>query len=173
MPSRRRLPEPTGRQRTLDRPTGRQPPGRRRKGRLPVAPLVEDAIRWARLSTSSDVPEPLAAPHPPDGWDGAPAWREQRDALARDVVRPALLRWVALLQTSYLEPVPRIGPDWPTCRRRRRLPGNHPDQYDPAPHRRPASPGRLGRSRTPRGTGRANSAPRSVWGTSKRCMAPR
>lgn len=76
------------------------------KGRLPVAPLVEDTIRWAELQTSSEVPEPLAAPNPPDGWDGSAAWREQRDALARDVVRPALLRWVALLR----ELLPRARP---------------------------------------------------------------
>ena len=76
------------------------------KGRLPVAPLVEDTIRWAQLFTSSEVPEPLTAPNPPDGWDGASAWREQRDALARDLVRPALLRWVALLQ----ELLPRARP---------------------------------------------------------------
>jgi uncharacterized protein (DUF885 family) len=68
------------------------------KGRLPVSPLVEDAIRWAQLYTSSEIPEPLTSPSPPEDWDGAPAWREQRDSLARDVVRPALLRWVALLE---------------------------------------------------------------------------
>jgi uncharacterized protein (DUF885 family) len=76
------------------------------KGRLPVSPLVEDTIRWVQRHTSSEVPEPLAAPNPPDGWDRAAAWRGQRDALARDVVRPALLRWVALLQ----ELLPRARP---------------------------------------------------------------
>ncbi len=68
------------------------------KGRLPVSPLVENTIRWAEPYITSDVPEPLAAPNPPDGWDGASAWLERRDALARGVVRPALVRWVALLQ---------------------------------------------------------------------------
>jgi uncharacterized protein (DUF885 family) len=76
------------------------------KGRLPVSPLVEDTIRWAQLHTSSEVPQPLAAPKPPDGWDGAPDWRERRDALASDVVRPALLRWVEVLQ----ELLPRARP---------------------------------------------------------------
>jgi uncharacterized protein (DUF885 family) len=68
------------------------------KGRLPVAPLVENTIRWAEPYITSDVPEPLTAPNPPISWDGAPAWLERRDALARDVVRPALVRWVALLR---------------------------------------------------------------------------
>jgi uncharacterized protein (DUF885 family) len=68
------------------------------KGRLPVSPLVENTIRWAEPYITSDVPEPLTAPNPPDSWDGASAWLERRDALARDVVRPALVRWVAQLQ---------------------------------------------------------------------------
>ena len=66
-------------------------------GRLPVAPLVQQAIEWGEYVLRPDLPEALATPHPPEGWDGAAAWREQRDAVSADVVKPALARWVELL----------------------------------------------------------------------------
>jgi uncharacterized protein (DUF885 family) len=68
------------------------------KGRLPVAPLVQDAIEWGEHVLEADVPDALAAPRPPEGWDGEPAWREERDDVARDVVKPALARWLELLR---------------------------------------------------------------------------
>src|SRR5262249_29510595 len=68
------------------------------KGRLPVAPLVQEAIEWGEHVLEADVPGALAAPRPPEGWDGEPAWREKRDAVARDVVKPALARWLELLR---------------------------------------------------------------------------
>jgi uncharacterized protein (DUF885 family) len=68
------------------------------KGRLPVAPLVEQAIEWAESLLRSPVPAPLAAARPPEGWDAAAAWREQRDALAGTVVKPSLARWLELLR---------------------------------------------------------------------------
>jgi uncharacterized protein (DUF885 family) len=43
------------------------------------------------------VPEALAAPGSTEGWDPGAAWREERDALAREVVKPALTRWVEVL----------------------------------------------------------------------------
>lgn len=64
------------------------------KGRLPVAPLVAEAMAWAETVLADDVPTSIAAPAPPVGWDGTDAWREQRDDAAREVVRPALGRWV-------------------------------------------------------------------------------
>jgi uncharacterized protein (DUF885 family) len=67
------------------------------KGRLPVAPLVREAIEWAERVLQADVPEGLDAPQAPEGWDGEPAWREERDALAAAVVKPALARWRDLL----------------------------------------------------------------------------
>jgi uncharacterized protein (DUF885 family) len=67
------------------------------KGRLPVAPLVREAIEWADRVLGTDVPEGLAAPRPPEGWNGEPAWRVERDALASDVVKPALARWREVL----------------------------------------------------------------------------
>jgi uncharacterized protein (DUF885 family) len=72
------------------------------KGRVPVAPLVREAIEWAGHVLQDDVPEGLAAPQAPDGWDGEPAWREERDALSAGVVKPALARWRELL--GELEP---------------------------------------------------------------------
>jgi uncharacterized protein (DUF885 family) len=68
------------------------------KGRLPVAPLVAEAIEWAGGVLQEPVPEALAAPEPPEGWEAETAWREQRDALAAGVVKPALARWTELLR---------------------------------------------------------------------------
>ncbi len=68
------------------------------KGRLPVAPLVAEAVAWAEGVLAAPVPEALAAPQPPAGWDGGPGWREERDAVATDVVKPALSRWVEVLR---------------------------------------------------------------------------
>src|SRR5581483_6598554 len=68
------------------------------KGRLPVAPLVQEAIEWADHVLQEPVSEALAAPQPPDGWEGEAAWREQRDAVAAQIVKPALARWVELLR---------------------------------------------------------------------------
>jgi uncharacterized protein (DUF885 family) len=68
------------------------------KGRLPVAPLVEQAIAWANRVLAQDVPDAIAAPTPPAGWDRAATWCEERDAAAAEVFKPALGRWVALLQ---------------------------------------------------------------------------
>jgi uncharacterized protein (DUF885 family) len=75
-------------------------------GRLPVAPLVVEAIEWAERVLREPVPEPLTAPKAPDGWKGERAWREQRDALAAQVVKPALARWTELLR----ELLPRARP---------------------------------------------------------------
>ena len=80
------------------------------KGRLPVAPLVEQAITWGASILSADVPAALAEPAPPAGWDGAGAWQEERDGVAREVVKPALARWVELLEE--LLPAAR-GPEAP------------------------------------------------------------
>jgi uncharacterized protein (DUF885 family) len=68
------------------------------KGRLPVAPLVEQAIEWAETLLRSPVPAPLAAARPPEGWDAEASWREERDALAGTVVKPALARWLERLR---------------------------------------------------------------------------
>jgi uncharacterized protein (DUF885 family) len=67
------------------------------KGRLPVAPLVEQAIAWAENVLAAPVPEPLLAPQPPPGWDRTAAWDEERRAIAAEVVKPALTRWVATI----------------------------------------------------------------------------
>ncbi|HUA69734.1 MAG TPA: DUF885 domain-containing protein [Solirubrobacteraceae bacterium] len=77
------------------------------KGRLPVAPLVQEAIEWAEYVLGPDVPVAIATPEPPAGWDGEAAWRDERDALAADVVRPALIRWLELLRE--LRPRARSG----------------------------------------------------------------
>ena len=68
------------------------------KGRLPVAPLVQEAIEWAGHVLGPPVPEALATPRPPKGLDGEAAWYEERDRVAAAVVKPALARWVEVLQ---------------------------------------------------------------------------
>jgi uncharacterized protein (DUF885 family) len=77
-----------------------------RKGRLPVAPLVEQAITWAEDVLAAPVPGPLLSPRPPQGWERAAAWEEERRAAAAEVVKPALARWVATIR----ELLPRARP---------------------------------------------------------------
>ena len=67
------------------------------KGRLPVAPLVEQAIIWAEGVLAAPVPAPLLSPRPPQGWNRAAAWEEERRAAAEEV-KPALARWVATIK---------------------------------------------------------------------------
>ena len=76
------------------------------KGRLPVAPLVEQAISWAQDVLAPPGLGPALAPRPPAGWDRAAAWEDKRLALAEDVVKPALARWVATIS----ELLPRARP---------------------------------------------------------------
>ena len=75
-----------------------------RKGRLPVAPLAEQAIGWAR----DVLPglSPVFAPPPPPGWSRTAAWEDERQAVADEVVRPALARWIATVE----ELLPRSRP---------------------------------------------------------------
>jgi uncharacterized protein (DUF885 family) len=68
------------------------------KGRLPVAPVVEQAIAWAQSALTADVPAALTASIPPEDWNGASEWQQERDRIARDVVKPAIGRWVDLLR---------------------------------------------------------------------------
>ena len=68
------------------------------KGRLPVAPLVEQAIVWAEGVLAAPSISPVLAPQPPPGWDRAAAWEQERRAVAEEVVRPALARWVATVK---------------------------------------------------------------------------
>jgi uncharacterized protein (DUF885 family) len=67
------------------------------KGRLPVAPLVKQAITWAEGVLAAPDIGPVLAPRPPDGWPGAAAWETERRAVADEVIRPALARWVATI----------------------------------------------------------------------------
>ena len=50
------------------------------------------------MCSRAPVPEALTAPRAPEGWEGEAAWREERDALAGAVVKPAMARWVELLR---------------------------------------------------------------------------
>jgi len=68
------------------------------KGRLPVAPLAEQAITWAGEILAGPAPGPVLSPRPPQGWPGAAGWEEERRAIAEEVVKPALARWVATIR---------------------------------------------------------------------------
>jgi uncharacterized protein (DUF885 family) len=76
------------------------------KGRLPVAPLAEQAITWAEGVLAAPGASPLLSPAPPQGWDRAAAWEEERRAIADEVVHPALARWVDTVK----ELLPRARP---------------------------------------------------------------
>ena len=69
-----------------------------KKGRLPVAPLVEQAITWAEAVLAGPVPGPILAPQPPPGWAGTAAWEDERLRIGAEVVKPALVRWVATIR---------------------------------------------------------------------------
>jgi len=69
-----------------------------RKGRLPVAPLAEQAVTWAEGVLAAPAASPVLAPRPPQGWQAAAGWEEQRAAAAEEVVHPALARWVATVK---------------------------------------------------------------------------
>jgi uncharacterized protein (DUF885 family) len=76
------------------------------RGRLPVAPLVEQAIGWAQALLAQPGLGPALSPRPPAGWDGTAAWQRERLAVAEEVVKPALTRWVATIT----ELLPRARP---------------------------------------------------------------
>ena len=90
-----------------------------RKGRLPVAPLAERAVAWAQ----NVLPGlgPVFAPQPPPGWARAAAWEQERQAVADEVVRPALARWVETVREllPQARPSDRAGLVW--------LPGGQED----------------------------------------------
>jgi len=75
-----------------------------RKGRLPVAPLAGEAIGWAEDTLPGLAP--VFAPQPPPGWDRVEAWEQERRAVADEVVRPGLARWVETVR----ELLPRARP---------------------------------------------------------------
>jgi len=91
------------------------------QGRLPVAPLAEQAITWAEEILAGPAPGPVLSPQPPPGWPGAAAWEEERRAIAGDVVKPALARWVATVKDllPQARPSERAGLAW--------LPGGEAD----------------------------------------------
>ena len=68
------------------------------RGRTPVAPLVELTISWAQDILAEDVPAPFTNSSPPPDWDGTAEWCDQRDAAVREVVKPALARWLEQLR---------------------------------------------------------------------------
>jgi uncharacterized protein (DUF885 family) len=64
-----------------------------RSGRLPVGPLAEQAVSWVETILATPESSPVLAPTPPQDWDRAAAWEEERRSAVADVVQPALARW--------------------------------------------------------------------------------
>jgi uncharacterized protein (DUF885 family) len=130
----------------VDRQTGRLRIGAR-KGRLPVARLVQQALGWVEDLLQAAVPDALATPRPPEGWEGAAEWCQQRDVLTTTVVEPALARWADVLRESLpgharpRNPVPSIslggeGDYVRTLHVRRLVRGRYPGAGDAGEERR-------------------------------------
>jgi uncharacterized protein (DUF885 family) len=77
-----------------------------RGGLLPVAPLVDDALRQVREHLSRPERDPMLSRQPPEGWDGAAAWQGDVEQVVRDEIRPAIVRYADLLE----ELLPRSRP---------------------------------------------------------------
>ena len=76
----------------LDQIGGRLRDGAR-AGRLPVGPLAEQALDWAKAILTAPESSPVLSPKPPRDWARAAAWEAERRAAVADVVQPALARW--------------------------------------------------------------------------------
>jgi uncharacterized protein (DUF885 family) len=62
-------------------------------GRYPVVGLVDNALGWVDSVLADPVPAAAVSAAAPDGWTGASEWAAEREALARESLRPALVRW--------------------------------------------------------------------------------
>jgi uncharacterized protein (DUF885 family) len=67
------------------------------RGRLPIAALAEQATTWAEEILAAPGTSPVLSPQPPPGWHRAAAWEQERQAIATEVVHPALARWAAIV----------------------------------------------------------------------------
>ncbi len=76
----------------LDASTERLREGEARD-RFPVGSLVDGALAWSERTLAEPVPPAVTAPAPPEGWDGADAWRAELEQVARDGIAPAVARW--------------------------------------------------------------------------------
>ncbi len=76
----------------LDGTTARLAEGAAR-GRFPVRGLLDATVAWAERTLAEPVPAAVLAPAPPAGWDGAAAWRDEVERIARAEIVPALGRW--------------------------------------------------------------------------------
>ena len=68
-----------------------------RGGLLPVAPLVDDALRQVREHLWRPERDPMLSREPPAGWDGAAAWQAEVEEVVGDEIRPAIGRYADLL----------------------------------------------------------------------------
>jgi uncharacterized protein (DUF885 family) len=66
-------------------------------GLLPVAPLVDSAIEQLHDHLSHPARDPLLHKGP-EGWAGAPSWRDEIGRIVRDDIRPAIGRYADLLR---------------------------------------------------------------------------
>jgi uncharacterized protein (DUF885 family) len=66
-------------------------------GLLPVAPLVDSAIKQLHDHLSHPARDPLLSHQGPEGWADAASWRDEIERIVRDDIRPAIGRYVDLL----------------------------------------------------------------------------
>ena len=64
---------------------------------LPVAPLVESAIKQLHDHLSHPARDPLLSHRGPEGWTGRASWRDEVERIVRDDIRPAIGRYADLL----------------------------------------------------------------------------
>ena len=125
------------------------------KGRFPVAPLAEQAIAWAEGVLAAPVSGTAARTGGAAGWDGTAEWEAQRRAVAAEVIRPALARWVATVRDLLprARPSSQAGLVPPAGRRGGLRPGGA-DLHDAAAERGRIAPDRPGSHRRAGGPGR-------------------
>jgi uncharacterized protein (DUF885 family) len=68
-----------------------------RDGLLPVAPLVDTAVKQLDSHLSHPERDPLLSHQGPGGWTGAASWRDEIERIVRDDIRPAIGRYAELL----------------------------------------------------------------------------
>jgi len=76
-----------------------------RDGLLPVAPLVDTAVKQLDSYLSHPARDPLLSHQGPQGWAGTASWRDEIERIVRDDIRPAIGRYAELL--AELRPVSR------------------------------------------------------------------
>src|SRR4051794_17714035 len=93
------------------------------RGRYPVGSLLDAALAWTDRTLTQPVPPAITTPTAPSGWDGATAWQDELERIARDDIVPAIGRW----RERLVELRPEARPD--DAAGLARLPGGEADYH--------------------------------------------